>query len=130
MNGPTRVIADLRELAKRTSNERGAQRLCWGPIWRDARAWFTDKVSELGLGTERDPAGNLWVTLPGASDGLNALFTPDWGALTDLNVWIAAYSQIFFSMSIAFGIMIAYSSFQRRRANMTSSGLVLSLIHI
>lgn len=65
------------------------------------------------------------VTLPGASDGLNALFTPDWGALTDLNVWIAAYSQIFFSMSIAFGIMIAYSSFQRRRANMTSSGLVV-----
>lgn len=68
MNGPARVIAELRELAQRTSNERGAQRLCWGPIWRDARAWFSDKVSELGLGTERDPAGNLWVTLPGASD--------------------------------------------------------------
>ncbi|MGB3605130.1 MAG: sodium-dependent transporter [Gordonia sp. (in: high G+C Gram-positive bacteria)] len=65
------------------------------------------------------------VTLPGASDGLNALFTPDWAALRDLNVWIAAYSQIFFSMSIAFGIMIAYASFQRRKANMTSSGLVV-----
>ncbi|MBM7366168.1 sodium-dependent transporter [Gordonia hydrophobica] len=65
------------------------------------------------------------LTLPGASDGLNALFTPDWGALTDLNVWIAAYSQIFFSMSIAFGIMISYASFQRRKANMTSSGLVV-----
>lgn len=65
------------------------------------------------------------VTLPGAADGLNALFTPDWGELGNLNVWIAAYSQIFFSMSIAFGIMIAYASFQRRRANMTSSGLVV-----
>lgn len=65
------------------------------------------------------------VTLPGATDGLNALFTPDWHALGDLNVWIAAYSQIFFSMSIAFGIMISYSSFQRRKANMTSSGLVV-----
>lgn len=65
------------------------------------------------------------LTLPGASDGLNALFTPDWGALSDLNVWIAAYSQIFFSMSIAFGIMISYASFQRRKANMTSSGLVV-----
>ena len=65
------------------------------------------------------------LTLPGASDGLNALFTPNWGALTDLNVWIAAYSQIFFSMSIAFGIMISYASFQRRKANMTSSGLVV-----
>ncbi|GAC78086.1 neurotransmitter:Na+ symporter, NSS family [Gordonia malaquae] len=65
------------------------------------------------------------LTLPGASDGLNALFSPDWSALSDLNVWIAAYSQIFFSMSIAFGIMISYASFQRRKANMTSSGLVV-----
>jgi N-carbamoyl-L-amino-acid hydrolase len=68
MDSPARVIADLRELAKRTSNERGAQRLCWGPIWRDARAWFADKVGELGLAVESDPAGNQWVTLPGASD--------------------------------------------------------------
>lgn len=43
------------------------------------------------------------LTLPGAVDGLNALFTPQWAALKDLDVWIAAYSQIFFSLSIAFG---------------------------
>ncbi len=66
------------------------------------------------------------ITLPGAVDGLNALFTPKWEALKDLDVWIAAYSQIFFSLSIAFGIMIAYASFQRRKANMTSSGLVVA----
>ena len=66
------------------------------------------------------------VTLPGATDGLNALFTPDWSALTDLNVWIAAYAQIFFSLSIAFGIMVTYASYQRRKANMTSSGLVVA----
>ncbi|WP_454165197.1 sodium-dependent transporter [Gordonia iterans] len=65
------------------------------------------------------------VTLPGATEGLDALFTPQWSELTNLSVWIAAYSQIFFSMSIAFGIMIAYASFQRRKANMTSSGLVV-----
>lgn len=68
MNGSARVIADLRELAKRTSNERGAQRLCWGPIWRDARAWFAGKIGEIGLTIDTDPAGNNWVTLPGASD--------------------------------------------------------------
>lgn len=66
------------------------------------------------------------LTLPGAIDGLNAFFTPDWGALLDLDVWIAAYSQIFFSLSIAFGIMVTYASFQRRKANMTSSGLVVA----
>ena len=66
------------------------------------------------------------LTLPGAADGLNALFTPDWAALADPGVWIAAYSQIFFSLSIAFGIMVTYASYQRRRANMTSSGLVVA----
>lgn len=65
------------------------------------------------------------VTLEGAVDGLNAFFTPDWSALGDPSVWIAAYSQIFFSMSIAFGIMVTYASYLRRRANLTGSGLVV-----
>ena len=30
-----RVIADLRELAARTSTPDGAQRLAWGPVWRE-----------------------------------------------------------------------------------------------
>ena len=63
----SRVIADLRELAARTSTADGAQRLAWGPVWRDARAWFKDKVSELGLQIRTDSAGNNWVTMPGAS---------------------------------------------------------------
>lgn len=63
-----RVIADLRELAKRTSTDRGAQRVAWGPVWREARAWFAETVKrDLGLPIETDPAGNNWVTLPGAS---------------------------------------------------------------
>jgi neurotransmitter:Na+ symporter, NSS family len=56
--------------------------------------------------------------LPGAMDGLNAFFTPDWAALSDPGVWIAAYSQIFFSLSIAFGIMLTYASYLRRRSNL------------
>src|SRR6266705_5022334 len=62
-----RVIADLRELAARTATAQGAQRLAWGPVWRDARAWFADKVAELGLKIETDSAGNNWVTIGGAS---------------------------------------------------------------
>jgi allantoate deiminase len=62
-----RVISDLRELAARTSTADGAQRLAWGPVWRDAREWFRAKVSELGLAITTDSAGNNWVTLPGAS---------------------------------------------------------------
>jgi N-carbamoyl-L-amino-acid hydrolase len=62
-----RVVSDLRELAHRTSTPDGAQRLAWGPVWRDARAWFAAKVAELGLRVETDSAGNNWVTMPGAT---------------------------------------------------------------
>ncbi len=63
-----RVIADLKELARFTSDKNGAQRVAWGPVFREARAWFRDKVKrELGLETRIDAAGNQWVTLPGRS---------------------------------------------------------------
>src|SRR5256885_1674142 len=62
-----RVISDLRELAARASTPDGAQRLAWGPVWREARAWFAGKIAELGLRVETDSAGNNWVTLPGRS---------------------------------------------------------------
>jgi len=65
------------------------------------------------------------VTLPGAVDGLNALFTPDYSRLADPQVWMAAYGQIFFSLSIAFGIMITYSSYRKRKANLTTPGIVV-----
>ena len=65
---PRDVIADLRELAKHTSNADGAQRLAWGPVWRDARTWFNAKLATLGITPEIDAAGNSWATLPGQSD--------------------------------------------------------------
>lgn len=62
-----RVIADLRELAARTGTPEGAQRLAWGPVWRDAREWFRSKAAGLGLRVDGDAAGNNWITVPGAS---------------------------------------------------------------
>ena len=61
------MIGELRELAARTSTSAGAQRVAWGPAWREARAWFAAKVAAIGLRVEPDAAGNNWVTLPGAS---------------------------------------------------------------
>lgn len=64
-----RVISELRELAEMTSDENGAQRVAWGPLFRKAREWFIDKVEkELGLSVRKDSAGNMWVTIPGDSD--------------------------------------------------------------
>jgi allantoate deiminase len=62
-----RVLQDLKALAARTSTPEGAQRVAWGPVWRDARQWFHDQVRELALTVSTDAAGNNWITLPGES---------------------------------------------------------------
>lgn len=64
------------------------------------------------------------VTLPGATLGLDALFRPDWSAVADSRVWVAAYGQIFFSLSIGFAIMITYSSYLPRRSDLTNNAFV------
>ncbi|GAB2901527.1 sodium-dependent transporter [Neomicrococcus lactis] len=63
--------------------------------------------------------------LPGAVDGLNAFFTPSWEALGNPAVWAAAYGHIFFSLSVGFGIMVTYSSYLKRKTDLTGSGLVV-----
>lgn len=65
------------------------------------------------------------LTLPGAAKGLDALFTPDWSKLAEPSVWVAAYGQIFFSLSICFGIMITYSSYLKKKTDLTGTGLVV-----
>jgi hydantoinase/carbamoylase family amidase len=69
----TRVIADLRELERRTADERGAQRLCWSETWRAARAYLRELLAEIGIEPETDEAGNLWARLEGADAAAPAL---------------------------------------------------------
>ncbi|WP_084040206.1 sodium-dependent transporter [Demequina sp. NBRC 110053] len=64
--------------------------------------------------------------LDGAAEGIDALFTPDFEALADPAVWIAAFGQVFFSLSLAYGVMITYSSYRRRRSNLTTPALVVA----
>ncbi|WP_208589073.1 sodium-dependent transporter [Gracilibacillus suaedae] len=64
------------------------------------------------------------VTLPGAMEGLDAFFKPDWGSITDGSVWVAAYGQIFFSLSIAFAIMITYSSYLPKKSDITNNAFI------
>ncbi|HEX5956529.1 MAG TPA: Zn-dependent hydrolase [Solirubrobacterales bacterium] len=68
-----RVIADLRELDRRTADERGAQRVCWSETWREARAFLTGLLAEIEVEPETDEAGNLWARLEGADSDAPAL---------------------------------------------------------
>lgn len=64
------------------------------------------------------------VTLPGALSGLEAFFAPDFSKILSPAVWVAAYGQIFFSLSIAFAIMITYSSYLPKKSDITNNAFI------
>jgi neurotransmitter:Na+ symporter, NSS family len=64
------------------------------------------------------------LTLEGASAGLDTFFRPDWSALSDGSIWVAAYGQIFFSLSVGFAIMITYASYLPRRSDLTNNAFI------
>src|SRR2546423_301364 len=65
---PSRTIAELKELRELTGDNNGAQRVAFTKKWAEARSWLQSKAEWLGANTRRDEAGNLWMTLPGASE--------------------------------------------------------------
>jgi NSS family neurotransmitter:Na+ symporter len=67
------------------------------------------------------------LTLPGAMEGIRYYLTPDFSKLTSPTIWLRAYGQIFFSLSLASGVMIAYGSFLSRKAEITNSALITGL---
>ena len=69
------------------------------------------------------------VLLKGASDGLDWLFKPDFSRLWDLDVWTAAYGQIFYSMSIGFAIMLTYSSYLPKKSDIVNNGFMTGLLN-
>ena len=69
------------------------------------------------------------VTLPGASKGLELLFKPDFSKILDASVWVAAYGQIFFSLSIAFGIMICYSSYLPDDSDIVNNAFITGFLN-
>lgn len=69
------------------------------------------------------------LTLPGATNGLTYLFSPDWSRLMDPRVWLDAATQIFFSLSVAFGGLIAFSSYSDEKNNCQRDALVVGIIN-
>lgn len=59
--------------------------------------------------------------LPGASIGYNQFLHPDWASLTNLNVWLAAFTQISFTLGLGWGILIAYGVYLPEDTNLVST---------
>jgi len=78
-------------------------------------------IRVLTLGTP-DPAKPDQSVL----NGLGYLWNPDLDKLWDFKTWLAASGQIFFSLSVGFGVIINYSSYMKKKDDVVLSGLTAS----
>ncbi|XP_052900292.1 sodium-dependent nutrient amino acid transporter 1-like [Anopheles moucheti] len=67
-------------------------------------------------------------TLPGAVDGIVYFLKPQWDKIYDPKVWYAAVTQCFFSLSICFGNIIMYSSYNKFRHNVYRDATIVTSI--
>ena len=66
------------------------------------------------------------LTLPGASIGYTQIFTPDWSALTNLDVWLAAFGQIVFSLSLGMAIAMTYASYLPDGSKLVDNAIIVA----
>lgn len=69
------------------------------------------------------------LSLPGASAGLEFFLRPDFSAMTPSTV-IDALGQSFFSLSLAMGIILTYSSYYPSSTKLTRTAVTVSLLDL
>jgi len=55
------------------------------------------------------------LTLPGAWEGVNFLFRPDWKLLLNYRVWLEALSQAAWSTGAGWGLLLTYAVYTKKR---------------
>jgi NSS family neurotransmitter:Na+ symporter len=55
-------------------------------------------------------------------NGLGFIWNPDFSQLRNAKVWLAAAGQVFFTLSVGFGIMACYASYMRRQDDIVVTG--------
>ena len=60
------------------------------------------------------------------NSGLGFMWNPDWAKLLEPEVWLRAAGQIFFSLSVGFGLILCYASYLRRNDDVVLSSLSAS----
>jgi SNF family Na+-dependent transporter len=59
-------------------------------------------------------------------NGLGYMWNPNFSALGNAQTWLAAAGQIFFTLSVGFGVIINYASYMKKRDDVVLSGLTAS----
>lgn len=69
------------------------------------------------------------LTLDGISQGLGFMWNPDWSSLLKGEVWVAAAGQIFFSLSVGFGIVLIFTSYLTEKDDVSLSGITAASLN-
>jgi NSS family neurotransmitter:Na+ symporter len=69
------------------------------------------------------------ITLDNGTQGVLLLFTPNFSIMKDPAVWQGAFGQIFFSLSLGFGIMAAYASYLPKKSDLTQNAFITSFLN-
>ncbi|MBN2270920.1 MAG: sodium-dependent transporter, partial [Sedimentisphaerales bacterium] len=67
------------------------------------------------------------LTLEGSMQGLAYYLDPVWSELAKPITWRYAFGQVFFSLSLAYGIMITYASFLHRKSDLNNNAGIISI---
>ncbi len=98
---------------------KGIEKFCLWAMPTMAVCAFLVLLRVLSLGTP-DPAG---APDQNVVNGLAYMWNPDFSKLGDFQTWLAAAGQIFFSISVGFGIILNYASYMKRKSDVALSAL-------
>lgn len=65
--------------------------------------------------------------LKNSFEGLKWYLKPDFGKLKQPKLWLDAFSQVFYSMSIGFGIMITYASYLSKEHDIGTDSVITAM---
>ncbi len=67
------------------------------------------------------------LTLEGSMQGLAYYLDPVWSELAKPITWRYAFGQVFFSLSLAYGVMVTYASFLHRKSDLNNNAGIISI---
>ena len=68
-------------------------------------------------------------TLPGFHIRITTLLNPNWSALLNINVWLAAFGQTIFTLSIGQAMVYTYASYLPKNTKLVDEVLIVVIIN-
>ena len=104
--------------------QQGIERVAnWGmPVLIGLSILLTVRVLTLGAPDPAVPDNSVW-------NGMGFIWNPDFSRLSDSGCWLAAAGQIFFTLSVGFGMIQVYASYMKPKDDVVVTGLSTTMVN-